>query len=68
MKVLTVLTDQHNEVNDTGRREKGEDETMKSALDTLERGVEYLKALIKTRAQHLCGALFTGRKIFHTFL
>ena len=42
MKVLAVLTDQHNEVNDTGRREKREDETMKSALDTLERGVEYI--------------------------
>ena len=43
MKVLIVSTDQHNEVNDTGRREKGEDDTMKSALDTLEQGMEYIQ-------------------------
>ena len=43
MKVLIVSTDQHNEVNGTGRREKGEDETMESELDTLEQGVKYIQ-------------------------
>ena len=38
------MTDQHNEVNDRGRREKGEDDTIKWALDTVEQGVEYVKS------------------------
>ena len=37
------MTNQHNEVNDRGRSEKMEDETMKSALHTLEQGVEYVQ-------------------------